>query len=534
MLQGGNLREYRKYQKKLKVKLVKKWIKQLLNAINYLHNNNYIHHDIKCQNILVDRISGNLKLGDLLSAEELPEQGYFTKYVGTEEFMALEVKDGKYNFKADVYSLGLTIIQFITMEKPYKEYKRKDNIYNAKKKGEYPESFERIKNEEIKNFISLCLKDEKDRPSCEELINNKWLNDKDSPDNKTYVEIINNLRINNFILGKKKSYFEDIGNGIPKNNNLFSFSSNSLYSQQNSKNLNLKPIYSLEISKLNSSSKIKTINTQVQFNTYKIKDSFEKESLPRMRVYSIGNLSKAKSKEIMELFSNESSGRKMSKFYKYKNKNNINGDILIQAKTINHLMSLFLYVIENDDKIFLEFKEKEKKEENILFKVKILVSNKKWKKMKLLEKKMEMNFDYNGEKENIDLIINNLNNFIELNKSDILLIKKKLNGKISKLIKEKKMRLLKEKMSHIFKNLQYLSNNEEFYILESFVNNQNNCIESKFPKEIKDKINFFIEKKETINNFFRLNNINTNDDYDNNINLICKEDIILNLFEIEN
>ena len=197
-------------------------------------------------------------------------------------------------------------------------------------------------------------------------------------------------------------------------------------------------------------------------------------------------------------------------------------------------MSLFLYVIENDDKIFLEFKEKEKKEENILFKVKILVSNKKWKKMKLLEKKMEMNFDYNGEKENIDLIINNLNNFIELNKSDILLIKKKLNGKISKLIKEKKMRLLKEKMSHIFKNLQYLSNNEEFYILESFVNNQNNCIESKFPKEIKDKINFFIEKKETINNFFRLNNINTNDDYDNNINLICKEDIILNLFEIEN
>jgi len=121
--------------------------------------------------------------------------------------MALEVKNGKYNFKADVYSLGLTIIQFITMEKPYKEYKRKDNIYNAKKKGEYPESFERIKNEEIKNFITLCLKDEKDRPSCEELINNKWLNDKDSPDNKTYVEIINNLRINNFILGKKKILF---------------------------------------------------------------------------------------------------------------------------------------------------------------------------------------------------------------------------------------------------------------------------------------------------------------------------------------
>ena len=42
LLQGGNLQEYRKYQKKLKVKLVKKWIKQILTGLDYLHNNNYI------------------------------------------------------------------------------------------------------------------------------------------------------------------------------------------------------------------------------------------------------------------------------------------------------------------------------------------------------------------------------------------------------------------------------------------------------------------------------------------------------------
>ena len=65
---------------------------------------------------MVDRISGNLKLGDLLSIEKIGEKGYFTKYVGTEEFMAPEIKEGKYHFKADIYSLGLTIIQFITLE----------------------------------------------------------------------------------------------------------------------------------------------------------------------------------------------------------------------------------------------------------------------------------------------------------------------------------------------------------------------------------------------------------------------------------
>lgn len=134
LLQGGNLREHRKYQKNLKIKLIKKWIKQLLSALDFLHSNDYIHHDIKCQNILVDRISGNLKLGDLIFAEKLGNREYFTKYVGTEEFMAPEVKDGKYTFKADIYSLGLALIQLITMEKPYKEFQRKINIYEAKKK----------------------------------------------------------------------------------------------------------------------------------------------------------------------------------------------------------------------------------------------------------------------------------------------------------------------------------------------------------------------------------------------------------------
>jgi len=134
LLQGGNLREHRKYQKNLKIKLIKKWIKQLLSALDYLHSNDYIHHDIKCQNILVDRISGNLKLGDLLFAEKLGDREYFTKYIGTEEFMAPEVKNGKYTFKADVYSLGLALIQLITMEKPYKEFQRKKTYMKPKKR----------------------------------------------------------------------------------------------------------------------------------------------------------------------------------------------------------------------------------------------------------------------------------------------------------------------------------------------------------------------------------------------------------------
>ena len=52
----------------------------------------------------------------------------------------------------------------------------------------------------------------------------------------------------------------------------------------------------------------------------------------------------------------------------------------------------------------------------------------------------------------MEIIIENLNKFIELNKNDILLIKKKLNGKISKIIKEKKMRDIIEKINKTIKN----------------------------------------------------------------------------------
>ena len=59
-------------------------------------------------------------MGDLLCAEKLGNKEYFSKYIGTEEFMAPEVKNGKYTFKADIYSLGLSIIQILAMEKQYK------------------------------------------------------------------------------------------------------------------------------------------------------------------------------------------------------------------------------------------------------------------------------------------------------------------------------------------------------------------------------------------------------------------------------
>ena len=527
LLQGGNLREYRKYQKKLKVKLVKKWIKQLLTALDYLHSNNFIHHDIKSQNILVDRIKGNLKLGDLICAEKLGEQGYFTKYIGTEEFMAPEVKEGKYTFKADIYSLGLTIIQFITMEKPYKEFNRKNNLYSAKKRGEFPLSFKEIKNEEIKNFVSLCLKEEKDRPSCKELLENKWLNDKNSKDNNSFIELDNEFNI--IDNSKSKSFIKSENS----NNNIFNGNSNnSLFNIKINKipsTASMGPIYSLDISKLTSKEKCKFDNkssNQIKFKSFKSKKIFKKESITKIKsLFSLNNFNENKNKESKEILSERVSNNRLDEIIQ-------GNDILKDGIIKNNLFIINLYIFENYEKIFCVFKEKEEIGENVLMGVKIIVSNKKIKKQKLNEKTIEIKFGTNDDKNNFEFILEELKNFIELNEKDILLIKEKMALKINKLIKKKKIKNLKEKMNKIIRNFEFLINNDEFDYLEYLINNEN-FDESKFPKDTRDKIKFYKIKKLNIENLFCLHNMSPNVDNDCNDNHICHEYLLINLHEIE-
>lgn len=55
---------------KLNEKVVRKYTKDILKGLEYLHVNNIIHRDIKGANILVDN-NGNCKLADFGSAKEI-------------------------------------------------------------------------------------------------------------------------------------------------------------------------------------------------------------------------------------------------------------------------------------------------------------------------------------------------------------------------------------------------------------------------------------------------------------------------------
>ena len=73
---SGNLREYRQRHKHLELKAVKKWARQILSGLDYLHTKEppVVHGDLRCDKIYINGHSGEIKIGDLGLATLLPRR----------------------------------------------------------------------------------------------------------------------------------------------------------------------------------------------------------------------------------------------------------------------------------------------------------------------------------------------------------------------------------------------------------------------------------------------------------------------------
>uniref|UniRef100_A0A8C7HES9 non-specific serine/threonine protein kinase n=1 Tax=Oncorhynchus kisutch TaxID=8019 RepID=A0A8C7HES9_ONCKI len=101
--------------------------KQTLQALLYLHDNKVIHRDLKAGNILLS-LNGDVKLADFgVSAKNTKTLQRRDSFIGTPYWMAPEVvmcetfKDRPYDYKADIWSLGVTLIEMAQIEPPNHE-----------------------------------------------------------------------------------------------------------------------------------------------------------------------------------------------------------------------------------------------------------------------------------------------------------------------------------------------------------------------------------------------------------------------------
>ncbi|NXG51449.1 M3K3 kinase, partial [Psilopogon haemacephalus] len=170
---GGSIKDQLKAYGALTENVTRKYTRQILQGVFYLHSNMIVHRDIKGANILRDS-AGNVKLGDFGASKRIQTicmSGTGIKSVtGTPYWMSPEVISGEgYGRKADVWSVACTVVEMLTEKPPWAEFEAMAAIFKIATQPTNPQLPDGVSNC-CRNFLKQIFVEEKRRPTAEELL----------------------------------------------------------------------------------------------------------------------------------------------------------------------------------------------------------------------------------------------------------------------------------------------------------------------------------------------------------------------------
>ena len=493
---GGSLYELIKIlPRNLNEEEIASLIFMILKGLLFLHENKKIHRDVKTENILLTH-EGIAKLADFGVSTQLMHS--FSKKItkiGTPFYMSPEViMQNKYDYKCDIWSLGITAIEMAEGEPPFAKVK---GYWVLKKIITHPPKGLKNKekwSKEFNDFVEKCLIYEPEkRLSAKELMEHPFIN-KYNRGSKLIAELVNNSMddlefYRKKILESDESEEEDKITEVIKNKNTNKYKIEQITNNSQNFNIEAKNESGSVIIKgdspkneLNVTNIVEETGTMIivdkEKNINSIKSKNEGQEQYSVVIKKTGNEN--------EELGNENELKKMIDMYgidglsfEYNN----NPDKTIKAEETK--------MVEQRDIIEKNEIELENDAKNIL-----------------------------GNKINLADLINDpsVNNLTtnEL-KSKILTIEEEMKNEIQKIKELYKKKMFKYKISLKFlKEYQFLKNLSEYKDYKIFADKIKNKVE--FPRI---KINKEKDKKYKINakNININNNINFNE-YNNNYNKI--------------
>ncbi|KAJ3195044.1 hypothetical protein HK101_001238 [Irineochytrium annulatum] len=135
------------------------YVPKILNGLIYLHDNDIVHCDLKCANILATK-DGNVKLSDfgvsrrLGLLEKMDNEGH--NFVGTPNWMAPEIiKLLGPSTKSDIWSLACTIVEMLTGQPPYSNLNQMNALFRIVE-DDHPPFPEKI-SQDLADFLRSCF-----------------------------------------------------------------------------------------------------------------------------------------------------------------------------------------------------------------------------------------------------------------------------------------------------------------------------------------------------------------------------------------
>ncbi|XP_028293224.1 TRAF2 and NCK interacting kinase a isoform X10 [Gouania willdenowi] len=157
--------------------------REILRGLTHLHQHKVIHRDIKGQNVLLTE-NAEVKLVDFgVSAQLDRTVGRRNTFIGTPYWMAPEViacdenPDATYDFKSDLWSLGITAIEMAEGAPPLCDMHPMRALFLIPR-NPAPRLKSKKWSKKFQSFIESCLvKSHGQRPSTEQLLKHPFIRD---------------------------------------------------------------------------------------------------------------------------------------------------------------------------------------------------------------------------------------------------------------------------------------------------------------------------------------------------------------------